>query len=85
VDKRERQQFARIERCLIAMCDLGPSNPANLAAITQAWHQSRDVAGSLWRAIEGIGYGEWAEADEHIADAERVLKPASRAAETRAN
>jgi hypothetical protein len=73
MDRRERRQFARIERCLIAICDLGPSNPADLKAIVQAWRQSREVAGSLWRAIESIGYGEWAEADEHLNDAERNL------------
>jgi hypothetical protein len=74
MDRRERRQFARIERCLITMSSLGPNNPADMAAIVQAWRTSTQAASSLWNAIECLGTGRWSEADEHIADAENDLK-----------
>lgn len=73
MDRRERRQFARIERCLITMAGLGPNNLADSAAIVQAWRLSTRAAQSLWLAIECLGTGRWFEADEHIADAEKML------------
>lgn len=73
MNQREKEILVRVYRCVGRLGTVGPRNPADIAGLAKADRLIDKAAPDVASAISCLGFGDYADAEDYLAAAERAL------------